>query len=76
MNIDSVLDSVRSWPIDHKLRLIEQLWDQVADAVPDADLSDDLKAFLNSRLQEDDEAPDDTVPWDQVWSEATARFSQ
>jgi putative addiction module component (TIGR02574 family) len=46
------------------------------DASSDHDLSDAQRIELLRRLEDDEENPDDVVPWEQVKAEALARWKR
>ena len=46
MDLRTVLTAVESWPVEDRLRLIEAVWDGLADGDGVPVLTDDLKALL------------------------------
>jgi putative addiction module component (TIGR02574 family) len=76
MDVDAVLAEVNSWPIEERIRLCEALKVLLADLGEATDLTEELKAELDRRLAEDDAAPDDVVPWEEVKAQALARARQ
>jgi putative addiction module component (TIGR02574 family) len=53
-------------PVQERIRLVELIWDSVA-AVPEAvEISPELKADLEARLQEFEANPDAGYAWDEV----------
>lgn len=63
--------------IDERLRLVEDIWDSIAqeanvhaDALP---LSDAQRAELDRRIADADAHPDAGIPWDQVRNELFQR---
>jgi putative addiction module component (TIGR02574 family) len=73
MDINAVLQEVGAWPIADRLRLVHEVWDGLVDGGYEPGLTDEQKAELDRRLAEDDAAPDDVVPWDEVKAQALAQ---
>jgi len=76
MDFKAVLTEVQSWPSEDRLRLIEEVWDGLADEEAEADLTDDLKDLLDRRLEALDNNPSAVVPWEAVEARAIERFRQ
>lgn len=73
MGLQSVISQVDSWPVEDRLQLIERIWDGLLNEAHVSSLTDELKALLDQRLEEDDNAPDDVVCWEEVRSDALLR---
>jgi putative addiction module component (TIGR02574 family) len=73
MDLISVLREVNAWPVEDRMKLVHEVWDQLVDQGFETDLSEDLKAELDRRLAADDAAPEDVVSWDEVKAEALKR---
>jgi putative addiction module component (TIGR02574 family) len=72
MKID--LDEVLQLPIAERIRLVEAIWDSIAeesDAVP---LTDAQRAELDRRLAEHEADPDDVAPWEDIKASITKRL--
>ncbi len=74
MDFKAVLAEVQSWPAEDRLRLIEEVWDGVSEEGPQPELNDDLKDFLDRRVEALDRNPDAVVPWEVVEARALERF--
>ena len=46
MDLKSVLDAVQSWPAEERLRLIEEVWDGLADDGHEPGLTEDVKDLI------------------------------
>jgi putative addiction module component (TIGR02574 family) len=66
MDLSSVITAVGSWPIDDRLRLMEEIWDQLADEGYEPELSDELKAKLDRRLAALDANPQNVTTWEAI----------
>jgi putative addiction module component (TIGR02574 family) len=73
MDLLSVLREVNTWPLEDRVRLVHEVWDQLVDQGVEQDLPDELKAELDRRLAADDADPDDLVPWEEAKAAALLR---
>ncbi len=71
MTIESL--GIDKLSVDDRIVLVEDIMDSIA---ADEDLTEAQRAELELRLADDDANPDDTVPWEQVEAEATARWGR
>jgi putative addiction module component (TIGR02574 family) len=76
MDMQTVLTEVDSWSVGDRIRLLNELWDRLAEPGQDPELSDEEKAELDRRLAEDEAAPDDVVSWDVAKAQALARIQR
>ena len=76
MDLQTVLTEVDSWSVGDCIRLLNELWDRLAEPGQDPELSDEQKADLDRRLAEDDAAPEDVVSWEVVKAQAFARIQR
>ena len=74
MDLQTILTAVESWSVQDRIRLVQELWNEIAEKSHDRELSDDLKAELDRRLAAHRANPDAALPWDQVEAEALARL--
>ena len=74
MDLKTVLTETDSWPVEDRLRLVHELWDRMIDQGFEPELTDEQKAELDRRLADDDAAPGDVVPWEDVKAQALARI--
>jgi putative addiction module component (TIGR02574 family) len=66
MDLSTVMTAVGSWPVDDRLRLMEEIWDQLADEGYEPELTDELKAKLERRLASLDANPRDVTTGEAV----------
>jgi putative addiction module component (TIGR02574 family) len=66
MDLSAVMTAVGSWPVDDRLRLMEEIWDQLADEGYEPELSDELKAKLDRRLASLDANPEKVTTWEAI----------
>ena len=74
MDLKAVLTEVQSWPAEHRLRLIEEVWDGLAEEDREPELTEDFKELLDRRLASLDANPDAVVPWSVVEARAFDRY--
>jgi putative addiction module component (TIGR02574 family) len=66
MNVKTALKETESWPLDDQIELARQLWDRILDAGWQPELTDDLKAVLDRRLDALDVNPGGVTTWDEI----------
>jgi putative addiction module component (TIGR02574 family) len=74
MDFETVLTTVRSWPTEERLRLIEEVWGDLSEEDHPTELTEDLKALLDRRLEALEKNPGAVVPWEVVEARALERF--
>ncbi len=73
MNVTSVLTEVDRWPVEERIRLVQELWDRLVEQGEEPELDDELKAELDRRMAAHRANPDAAIPWERVEAEALAR---
>jgi putative addiction module component (TIGR02574 family) len=74
MDYQSVLNEVESWSVDDRVRLVQDVWDQLADQGYEPELTEEMKAELDRRIEELDRNPDAGVPWEEVKARVLGRL--
>ncbi len=74
MDYQTVLDVVESWPVDDRVRLVQEVWGRLPDQGYEPGLTEEMKAELDRRLAAHRADPQAAIPWEQVESEALARL--
>jgi putative addiction module component (TIGR02574 family) len=73
MDLQMVLTQVESWPVEDRLRLMEQIWDGLLHEGHEPGLTEEQKAEIDRRLADDDTTPDDVFTWEEVKAAALKR---
>lgn len=60
-------------PREERLALVQEIWDTIA-VEPATHLTEAQRQELARRFAQDDAAPDEVIPWEQVKAEALARI--
>jgi putative addiction module component (TIGR02574 family) len=63
MSIDSIVSSFRELPPEDKIRLVQDLWDQIAQEIARMPLAESQRRLLDERLADEENNPDDVEPW-------------
>jgi putative addiction module component (TIGR02574 family) len=63
MSAETITESFRELSPTEKIRVLQELWDQVADDVAAEPLSESQMRLLDERIHEHDENPSDLEPW-------------
>ncbi len=74
MDYQSVLNEVETWPIDDRIRLVEDVWDRLVDQGYEPELTEEMKAELDRRVEEMDRNPGSGVPWEEVKARVLGRL--
>ena len=75
MDYQTVLSEVESWPVGERVRLVQDVWDRLPDQGDGPELTGEMKAELDRRIEEMDRNPDSGIPWEVVKARVLARFS-
>jgi putative addiction module component (TIGR02574 family) len=67
---------IDSMSVEDRIALVKDIWDSVAIEAGLLPPSASEKMELDRRLAEDDAAPDDTVAWETIKTEAQARWQR
>ena len=60
------LEEVLRLPVPERIRIVEAIWDSIADSPEAVALTDEQKAELDRRLRAFESNPDEGSPWDEV----------
>jgi putative addiction module component (TIGR02574 family) len=74
MDLNTVLTEVDSWPIEDRIRLVQEVWDRLVDQGHESELTDEMKTELDRRLVAHRANPEAAIPWERVEAEALARL--
>ena len=66
MDMATVLQEIKDWPADDRMRLVETVWNGLVESGVEPPLTDAQKADLDRRLQALEAAPQDVVAWEDV----------
>lgn len=60
------LDDVLQLPVPERIRVVEAIWDSIADNPDAVELSDEQKAELDRRLEAFEKTPEEGSSWTEV----------
>lgn len=63
MSTEPLVAQFRELSQDEQLRLVQELWNEIADEVSRMPVSDSQRRLLDERLADEEENPDDVEPW-------------
>ena len=62
--------------VNDRLALVEEIWASICADTREFPLTQSQRAELDRRVADDDEFPDDVVPWDEVNASVRARLGR
>jgi putative addiction module component (TIGR02574 family) len=65
MEFQAVLDAVRAWPVDERVRLVDQIQDELETHADNVILTDDQTKEVERRIAAYDADPSIGIPWEQ-----------
>ena len=74
MTTQPILESFRKLSSSEKIRLLQELWDEVAEEAAHTSLSEAHRQLLDERLQQHSETPNDVEPWEKVRDEVLSEL--
>lgn len=63
MSTEPFVAQFRELSTDEQIRLVQELWNEIADEVSRMPLSDAQRRLLDERLADEEQNPDDVEPW-------------
>ena len=66
MTTQPIIESFRKLAPNEKVRLVQELWDEIAQEASRLPLSESHRQLLDQRLQQHEETPDDVELWEKV----------
>jgi putative addiction module component (TIGR02574 family) len=74
MSSTEILKAAEALPLDERIKLAQELWDNVTGSGHDSDLTPEQVAELDRRLADFEKNPHDGIPWEQVEADLNQRF--
>jgi putative addiction module component (TIGR02574 family) len=63
MSTEPLVAQFRELSHDEQIRLVQELWNEIADEVSRIPLSESQRRLLDERLADEEQNPDDVEPW-------------
>jgi putative addiction module component (TIGR02574 family) len=74
MSAQSIAESFRTLDREEKIRLLLELWDEVAEESSELPLEESHRKLLDARLREHEQNPDDVEGWEKVRDDVLAEL--
>jgi putative addiction module component (TIGR02574 family) len=74
MSPTEILKAAESLPLNERIKLAQDLWENVSGQGFDLDLTPEQAAELDRRLADFERNPHDGIPWEQVEADLNQRF--
>jgi putative addiction module component (TIGR02574 family) len=69
MSAQTIIESFRKLSPSEKIRVLQELWDEVAEEIASEPLTESLRRLLDERIQQHDENPTDVEAWERTRDE-------
>ncbi len=66
MSAEPILKTFRNLPSTEKIRLVQQLWEEIAEEASHFPLTEGQRRLLDERIDEHEANPDDVESWEEV----------
>lgn len=64
MDTQQIVEAFRRLPAEERVRLVEELWDEVARELEQRPLSEAQRRLLDDRIRQHEETPTDVEAWE------------
>lgn len=73
MDITATLNEIVSLNVEDRIRLVQAIWDSIADVQAYDDLTEQQKQELDDRIDDYDLNPDNVLTWDEIKASVKAQ---
>jgi putative addiction module component (TIGR02574 family) len=63
VSTEPILSQFRELESEEKIRLVQELWDEIAEEVARRPLTEAQRRLLDERILDEEQNPDDSEPW-------------
>jgi putative addiction module component (TIGR02574 family) len=63
---EPIIETFRRLPSTEKIRLVQQLWDEIVEDASRLPLTESQRRLLDARIDEHEANPNDVEPWEQA----------
>jgi putative addiction module component (TIGR02574 family) len=74
INVEHTIAELKGLPVDERLRVVEAVWDSIADDSIPPSLSPEQRAELDRRLDAYEANPENVLTWDEVLERLRGRL--
>ncbi len=72
MSHSETLNAIKSWSVDDRVELVNQIWDSIADDSGVTKITDPLRAELDRRIAGYESDPINVVTWERIEAQLDA----
>jgi putative addiction module component (TIGR02574 family) len=76
MDLSTTMAEIFHLSVEERIRLVEAIWDSVAEEPEQPELTLAQQGELERRLADHAASPDEVVPWEEIKAQALARSKQ
>ncbi len=66
MSAEPIIETFRKLPASEKFRLVQQLWDELAEEAALLPVTESQRRLLDERIDEHEATPADVEPWEEA----------
>ena len=66
MSAEPIIETFRKLSASEKIRLVQQLWDEIAEEAARLPLTESQRRLLDERIDEHEANPGDVEPWEEA----------
>lgn len=66
MSAEPIIETFRKLPATEKIRLVQQLWDEIAEEAACLPLTEAQRRLLDERIDEHEASPAHVEPWEEA----------
>ena len=66
MSVEPIFETFRKLSATEKIRLVQQLWDEIAEEASHLPLTESQRRLLDERIDEHEANPADVEPWEEA----------
>lgn len=74
MSAEPIVESFRRLPASEKIRLVQQLWDEIAEEAACLPLTESQRRLLDERIDAHEANPADVEPWEEARDDILRRL--
>jgi putative addiction module component (TIGR02574 family) len=75
-DFSATIAQIKALSVEDRLRLVEAIWDTIAEDPDQVRLTEAQKQELDRRIADMEANPDDCIPWEEVYAQSMRRVQR